>query len=50
MPNVESLNQHNQNYILEDALIKADNKVPLLITGSLYLAGQALKFNETTID
>ena len=22
MPNVESLNQHNQNYILEDALIK----------------------------
>jgi folylpolyglutamate synthase/dihydropteroate synthase len=35
---------------LEDALIKADNKIPLLITGSLYLAGHALKFNETTID
>ena len=40
----------NVSNSLEDALIKADNKVPLLITGSLYLAGQALKFNETTID
>ena len=29
---------------------KADNKIPLLITGSLYLAGYALKFNETIID
>ena len=34
----------------EDALKKADNKFPLLITGSLYLAGHALKFNETIID
>ena len=40
----------NVSNSLEDALIKADNKIPLLITGSLYLAGQALKFNETTID
>ena len=31
-------------------LIKADKKIPLLITGSLYLAGHALKFNETIID
>jgi len=35
---------------LENALQKADNKIPLLITGSLYLAGYALKFNETIID
>ena len=35
---------------LEDALKKADNEIPLLITGSLYLAGHALKFNETIID
>ncbi len=40
----------NVSNSLEDALIKADNKIPLLITGSLYLAGHALKFNETTID
>ena len=35
---------------LENALVEADNKLPLLITGSLYLAGYALKFNETSID
>ena len=35
---------------LENALKKADDKIPLLITGSLYLAGCALKFNETIID
>ena len=35
---------------LENALKKADHKIPLLITGSLYLAGYALKFNETIID
>ena len=35
---------------LEDALRKADNTIPLLITGSLYLAGHALKFNKTIID
>ena len=35
---------------LENALQKADNKIPLLITGSLYLAGYALKFNDTIID
>ena len=40
----------NVSNSLEDALIKADNKIPLLITGSLYLAGHALKFNETTND
>ncbi len=34
----------------EDAIQKADNKTPLLITGSLYLAGYALKFNETIIN
>ena len=34
----------------ENALKKADNRIPLLITGSLYLAGHALKFNETIID
>ena len=34
----------------EDALKKADNKIPLLVTGSLYLAGHALKFNKTIID
>ena len=38
------------NFSLENALKKADNKIPLLITGSLYLAGYALKFNETIID
>ena len=35
---------------LENALKKADDKIPLLITGSLYLAGYALKFNETFIN
>ncbi len=40
----------NVSNSLEDALLKADNEIPLLITGSLYLAGQALKFNGTTID
>ena len=35
---------------LENALKKTDDKTPLLITGSLYLAGYALKFNETIID
>ena len=35
---------------LENALKKADDKIPLLITGSLYLAGYALKFNETIIN
>ena len=40
----------NVSKTLEDALEMADNKIPLLITGSLYLAGHALKFNETTID
>ncbi len=35
---------------LEDALEMADNRIPLLITGSLYLAGHALKFNGTIID
>jgi len=35
---------------LKSALKKTDNKTPLLITGSLYLAGYALKFNETIID
>ena len=43
------LNTHVSNSF-EDALKKADNKIPLLITGSLYLAGHALKFNETIID
>ena len=40
----------NVSNSLEDALKKADNRIPLLITGSLYLAGHALKFNETIID
>tara|TARA_A100001015_G_scaffold320025_1_gene444932 strand:+ start:84 stop:1277 length:1194 start_codon:yes stop_codon:yes gene_type:complete len=35
---------------LESSLKKADDKIPLLITGSLYLAGYALKFNDTIID
>ncbi len=34
---------------LQNALNKADNKIPLLITGSLYLAGHALKFNKTIV-
>jgi len=40
----------NTSNSLENALKKADDKIPLLITGSLYLAGYALKFNETIID
>ena len=40
----------NVSNSLEDAIKKADNKMPLLITGSLYLAGYALKFNETIVD
>ena len=35
---------------LENALQYADKDTPLLITGSLYLAGNTLKFNETKID
>ncbi len=40
----------NVSNSFEDALKKVDNKIPLLITGSLYLAGYALKFNDTIID
>ena len=40
----------NVSNSFEEALKKADKKIPLLITGSLYLAGHALKFNETIID
>ncbi len=40
----------NVSNSFEEALKKADNKIPLLITGSLYLAGHALKFNKTIID
>ncbi len=40
----------NTSKSLENALKKADDKIPLLITGSLYLAGYALKFNDTIID
>ena len=40
----------NTSISLEGALKKADDKIPLLITGSLYLAGYALKFNDTIID
>ena len=35
---------------LENALLIADKEVPLLITGSLYLAGYTLRFNETKIN
>ena len=35
---------------LENALQHAEKDIPLLITGSLYLAGNTLKFNETKID
>ncbi len=35
---------------LENALQYAEKDIPLLITGSLYLAGNTLKFNETKID
>jgi len=34
---------------LEEALRYSDKKMPLLITGSLYLAGHVLKFNNTQI-
>jgi folylpolyglutamate synthase/dihydropteroate synthase len=40
----------NVSNSFEEALKESDNKIPLLITGSLYLAGYALKFNETIID
>ena len=40
----------NVSNSFEDALKKTDNKIPLLITGSLYLAGYALKFNKTVIN
>ncbi len=40
----------NTSNSLENALNKVDKKIPLLITGSLYLAGYALKFNKTIID
>ncbi len=39
----------NTSKSLENAIKKADDKIPLLITGSLYLAGYALKFNDTII-
>ena len=35
---------------LENALQIADKEVPLLITGSIYLAGYTLRFNDTKID
>ncbi len=35
---------------LQTALEHAEKDIPLLITGSLYLAGSTLKFNETKID
>ena len=35
---------------LENALQIADKEVPLLITGSLYLAGYTLRFNDTKIN
>ena len=35
---------------LENALLIADKEVPLLITGSLYLAGYTLRFNDTKIN
>ncbi len=34
---------------LENALQKAEKDIPLLITGSLYLVGNTLKFNKTKI-
>ena len=34
---------------IEKALIKSDKELPLLITGSLYLAGEVLRFNDTNI-
>ena len=35
---------------LENSLVLADKDEPLLITGSLYLTGHTLKFNETRVD
>jgi len=35
---------------LENALKRVDRNLPLLITGSLYLTGHALKYNETVIN
>ena len=35
---------------LENALETVDKNLPLLITGSLYLTGHALKYNETVIN
>ena len=35
---------------LENALQRADKNLPLLITGSLYLTGHVLKYNETVIN
>ena len=35
---------------LENALQIADKDLPLLITGSLYLAGYTLRFNDTKIN
>ena len=35
---------------LEHALNKTNKDTPLLITGSLYLAGEVLKFNKTIIN
>ena len=34
---------------LEEALKYSDKETPLLITGSLYLAGYVLKFNNTKV-
>ena len=34
---------------LKDALNKTNRDIPLLITGSLYLAGEVLEFNNTII-
>jgi len=33
----------------KNALIKSDREIPLLIIGSLYLVGEVLAFNNTTI-
>lgn len=35
---------------LENALKQTDNNLPLLITGSLYLTGYVLKYNQTIIN
>lgn len=46
--NEEGLISYPTNSI-EKALIKSDKELPLLITGSLYLAGEVLSFNDTNI-